>query len=121
MPRRVLSLFAALLALVAVHSAWAVPWVCLADVQARACVCDHAAGTGTLEEDCCTRGEADASAAPGVNLPSPHFAGRLAAPPLRPAPPPPAEAAPPLRFASARGARAPPATPLFLSLRTLLI
>jgi len=121
--RRLVHLIAALLALVAVHSAWAAPWVCLAEAEQRVCACQHPPGSGEMGEDCCTRSQSDAQPAPGVNLPSPHFALRVALPPaaMAVASIEAAEAATPAVFPAIDGARSPPATPRFLRLRTLLI
>ena len=121
MTRRFISLFAALLALVAVHSAWAAPWACYADVQQRACHCSHEPGVAEVGDACCTREQVGATLAAGVTLPAPLFAAVRLPVPVVLAPVARAEAAPPPILASLAAPRGPPATPLFLALRTLLI
>ena len=122
MLRRLVSLLAACLALIATQSAWAVPMLCRAEAEQRVCVCDHASGT-MAADDCCTRSERDSVWVPGVTLPIPAF--RVFRPPEWSAPAvvvamgPVSEPEP--AFLAALPSRGPPSAPRFLAFRSLLI
>lgn len=122
MLRRIVSLLAACLALIATQSAWAVPMLCRAEAEQRVCVCDHASGS-MAADDCCTPSAQDTVGAPGVALPIPKFvAVRL---PEWSAPTPVIAAAPVSApepaFLAALPSRGPPGAPRFLAYRSLLI
>ncbi len=122
MLRRIVSLFAACLALIATQSAWAVPMLCRAEAEQRVCVCDHASGS-MAADDCCTRSAQDTVGAPGVALPIPKFvAVRLPewSAPLRAIAAAPVSAPEPA-FLAALPSRGPPGAPRFLAYRSLLI
>lgn len=122
MLRRLVSVLAACLALIATQSAWAVPMLCRAEAEQRVCVCDHDSGT-MAADDCCTRSSQDTVGAPGVALPIPRFvAVRL---PEWSAPAPVVAVAlvssPTPAFVAALPSRGPPSAPRFLAYRSLLI
>lgn len=122
--RRLFAVLAACLALVATQSAWAVPLVCRAEAEVRACHCDHSRGGPMLEDDCCSRSERDSIGQPGHTLPLPSWVRvRLPAAPVAEASAAPLADAPPATLAFLAGipARAPPAAPRFLRHRSLLI
>lgn len=122
--RRLFAILAACLALVATQSAWGVPLVCRAEAEVRACHCDHSKGAAVTEDDCCSRAEPDTMGQPGHTLPVPAFV-RVRLPALPPAAAVPADVADlpssTLAFLASIPARAPPAAPRFLALRSLLI
>ncbi|GDX83284.1 hypothetical protein LBMAG42_50950 [Deltaproteobacteria bacterium] len=122
MLRRLVSVLAACLALIATQSAWAVPMLCRAEAEQRVCVCSHESGT-MAADDCCTRSDRDSVGVPGVALPIPTFrAIRLpewSAPPVAVAAAPVSEPEP--AFLAALPSRGPPRAPRFLAYRSLLI